>query len=86
MKTVDEIKNMANRSGYTCVADFLLLGSAWWDDYYTPLLARLPALEHQYRSNAEAETIINLTKKEINLYSKHASEYGYQFFLFKNKQ
>jgi ubiquinone/menaquinone biosynthesis C-methylase UbiE len=86
IKTVDEIKTLANRAGYTCIADFSLPASAWWDDYYTPLLARLPALERQYRGNAEAETIISLTRQEIDLYTKHSGEYGYQFFLLKNRQ
>jgi ubiquinone/menaquinone biosynthesis C-methylase UbiE len=86
IKTVDEIKTLAIQAGYTCIADFSLPVSAWWDDYYTPLLARLPALEHQYRGNAEAETIISLTRQEIDLYKEHSAEYGYQFFLLKNRQ
>jgi hypothetical protein len=63
---------------------FLLPASAWWVDYYTPLLSRLPALEYQYCGNAEA--IISLTRQEIKLFAEHSDEYGYQFFLLKNKQ
>jgi hypothetical protein len=34
MNTVDEINTLANRAGYTCIADFPLPASAWWVDYY----------------------------------------------------
>ena len=86
MKTVDEIKNLANRARYTCIADFPLPASAWWVDYYTPLLFRLPALEHQYKGNAEAEAIISYTRQEIELFGEYSGEYGYQFFLLENKE
>jgi ubiquinone/menaquinone biosynthesis C-methylase UbiE len=86
IKTVDEIKTLANLAGYTCVADFPLPASAWWVDYYMPLLTRLPALEYQYKGNAEAEAIISLTRQEIKLFAEHSDEYGYQFFLLENKE
>jgi hypothetical protein len=63
-----------------------LPASAWWIDYYTPLLARLPNLERQYRGNAEAEAVISLTRLEIELFAAHSAEYGYQFFLLENKE
>jgi ubiquinone/menaquinone biosynthesis C-methylase UbiE len=86
MKTIDENKTLASWAGYTCSADFLLPASAWWVDYYSPLLSRLSALERQYRGNAEAEAIFSLTRQEIKLFAEHSVEYGYQFFLLKNKQ
>jgi hypothetical protein len=86
MNTVDEIKNLANRAGYSCSADFPLPASAWWVDYYMPLLTRLPALEFQYKGNAEAEAIISLTRQEIELFKEYSGEYGYLFFLLENKE
>jgi len=85
MNTVDEIETLANRAGYTCIADFPLPASAWWVDYYLPLLACLPALQRQYRGNAEAEAVISLTRQEIELFEEYSGEYGYQFFLLENK-
>jgi ubiquinone/menaquinone biosynthesis C-methylase UbiE len=86
MNTVDEIKTLANWAGYTCSADFPLPASAWWVDYYMPLLTRLPALEYHYKGNAEAEAIISLTRQEIQLFEEYSGEDGYQFFLLENKE
>jgi len=86
MKTVDEIKKIAGRAGYTSTVNFPLPASVWWADYYSPLLTRLPTLEHQYKGNAEAEAIISLTRQEIRLFEEYSGEYGYEFFLLKNKE
>jgi SAM-dependent methyltransferase len=86
IKTVSEIKELATDTGYSCIADFPLPASAWWDDYYMPLLARLPALEKEYHGDSDAETIIAITRKEIELYTEHSHEYGYQFFLLGNNR
>jgi ubiquinone/menaquinone biosynthesis C-methylase UbiE len=83
MKTVDEIKTITSQAGYTSITDFPLPASAWWVDYYIPLLIRLPAMEHQFRGKTRAEAIILLTRQEIELFEKYSTEYGYQFFLPK---
>ena len=83
MKTVDEIKTITRQAGYSCIADFPLPASAWWVDYYIPLLNRLPALEHQFRGDAGAEAIISLTRQEIELFEKYSAQYGCQFFLLE---
>ena len=63
---------------------FPLPASAWWDNYYTPRLARLPGLEEKYRIQPEARVLIAVTKQEISLCREHSREYGYQFILSKN--
>jgi ubiquinone/menaquinone biosynthesis C-methylase UbiE len=85
IKTAEEVKAIAAHAGYTCVTDFPLLKSAWWDDYYTPLLARIPLLEEKYRDNENARAIIAVMKQEIEMHRHHSSEYGYQFFLLHNR-
>lgn len=34
---------MAQGAGFELVGDFRLPDSAWWDDYYTPMLAHMSA-------------------------------------------
>jgi ubiquinone/menaquinone biosynthesis C-methylase UbiE len=82
--SVDGIRTIAEDAGYSWIASFPLPPSAWWDDYYTPLLARLPLLEKTYGSNADAQGLIAGIKKEIQLHRQHSHEYGYQFILLKN--
>jgi hypothetical protein len=43
-------------------------------------------VERQFTTDQEAEEIIALTRKEIELYREHSDEYGDQFFLLKNMQ
>lgn len=60
---------------------FELPDNAWWDDYYTPLAARLPALRERFADNADALAIINDTHAEIELRRAHSDAYAYAFFV-----
>jgi ubiquinone/menaquinone biosynthesis C-methylase UbiE len=84
IRTVERIQACAEGLGYSWITSFPLPASAWWDDYYTPLLARLPLLEKTYAGNREADGLIAFIKQEIDLHRAHSGEYGYQFILLKN--
>ena len=84
IKDVQSIRTIAEKAGYSWITSFPLPVSAWWDDYYTPLVARLPTLEEKYRTHPEAQAILAGLKREINIYREHSGEYGYQFILLKN--
>jgi len=84
IKDVRGIQTIAEKAGYSWITSFPLPASAWWDDYYTPILARFPALEEKYRTHPEAQAILAVMKQEIGLYREYSSEYGYQFILLKN--
>jgi hypothetical protein len=45
IKDVRGIETIAENAGHSWITSFPLSASASWDDYYTPLLARLPLLE-----------------------------------------
>ena len=77
-------RTLAETAGYSWITSFPLPASAWWDDYYTPILARLPALEKKYRKHGEAQAILAGMKQEIRIFREHPAEYGYQFILLKN--
>ena len=68
-------------AGYELVANFTLPDSAWWEPYYTPLLARLPALESKYAGYPEGLEVIAATRREVEIRRKFASSYGYEFFV-----
>jgi len=84
IKDVQSIRTIAEKARYSWITSFPLPESAWWSDYYTPILARLPALEEKYRTHVEAQAILAVMKQEISLYREHSREYGYQFILLKN--
>lgn len=68
-------------AGYEIIDHFTLPDSAWWDAYYTPLLARLPALESKYARNTAGMAMIATVRREIETRRCFASSYGYEFFV-----
>ncbi len=73
-------------------ADFDVLGhfslpdAAWWEDYYTPLEARLVPLRAKYEGDEEALAVIESTQQEIELFRRHSAFYGYTFFVAAKKR
>ena len=69
------------RCGYELLGHFTLPDAAWWDDYYRPLEAKLPALRETFAGDAEALEIVETTAREIDLRRRHGASYGYQFYV-----
>jgi len=70
--------------GYELIANFTLPDSAWWEPYYTPLLARLPALESKHAGDAASLEVIATARREVEIRRRFASSYGYEFFVARN--
>ena len=81
MTNVESNLSKVRASGYELVGNFTLPDSAWWDDYYTPLEAKLPRLSEKFKEDEEALEIIDTTKLEIEMRHKYAGWYGYEFFI-----
>jgi DNA-binding transcriptional MerR regulator/ubiquinone/menaquinone biosynthesis C-methylase UbiE len=86
MKTVPEIRRLAAESGYRVISDFNLPDSAWWDDYYTPMLARLQELKLENSGIAEAEEVYGRLEAEIDMFRRYAACYGYTFFVLRKER
>jgi ubiquinone/menaquinone biosynthesis C-methylase UbiE len=71
----------AEAAGYQMLDHFTVPVSSWWDDYYTPMKARLPSLWEKYRGEAEAEKILQDAQIEIDLYREYSDWYGYEFYI-----
>ncbi|MCE5338589.1 MAG: class I SAM-dependent methyltransferase [Methanomicrobiaceae archaeon] len=84
--TVPGNRAIAEDAGYEVVATFPLPASAWWDDYYTPILKRLADLRSKVAGNPEAEVLIAFEEREIAVFREHADEYGYEFFVLRKKE
>ena len=83
--TVPGNRAIAEDAGYEVVATFPLPASAWWDDYYTPILKRLADLRSKVAGNPGAEALVEFAEREIAIYREHAAEYGYEFFVLRKK-
>lgn len=83
LKSADEVRRMALASGYRVIESFHLPDSAWWDDYYTPMLARLPELQRKNAGVAEAQAVYAACEAEAEMFRRHSKSYGYAFFVLQ---
>lgn len=70
-------------AGFWTVGRFTLPESAWWDDYYAPMIERLAMLRERYRDADAAREVIGEHDREIDAYRKHSAYYGYTFFVLR---
>jgi serine/threonine-protein kinase HipA len=60
---------------------FTLPPEAWWEEYYTPLEERAAHLART--ADPELGAGIAETRREIELYRRHADSYGYVCYLLR---
>jgi len=75
MKTIPEVCQLAADSGYRVIDHFNLPDSAWWDDYYTPMLAQLEELKRQQLHSTKIPVLLygNLQALTTLLHTYHQS-------------
>jgi len=67
--------------GYRLLGDFVLPPQAWWDDYYTPMQARLRQLAPRYAENAAPTAVLRACQEEIDAHARFSDWYGYVFLV-----
>jgi SAM-dependent methyltransferase len=76
----DDIAAIAD-CGFTLVDHFTLPDEAWWEDFYTPMEARIGELRDRHRDDDEASAILDRLAEEPELHRRHADCYAYEFFV-----
>lgn len=69
--------------GYTVVEHFPLPESAWSEEFYAPLEARLQMLRGRYAGDAERLDFIAMIQAEIDMYRAYSAWYGYVFYILQ---
>jgi len=82
MGTIASNSEAARSAGYDVLDTIVLPASAWWE-YYRPLQARIESLRERARGDAELAATISETEREIALYARYGSFYGYVFYLMR---
>ena len=77
--------DMINSAGYEIKAHFTLPDADWWDHYYGPLQAKLPALYEKYADDKEALGVVDMTAREIEMRKRFHEYYGYEFFIVRSQ-
>ena len=85
MTNVASVVQKIHEAGYELIGDFTLPDSDWWNDYYTPLEAKLPSLRQKYSGDEEALSVVNMTGSEIDMRRRFGQSYGYQFFVVRKE-
>jgi SAM-dependent methyltransferase len=83
MRDAESCRTLVRDCGYTLLGDFVLPESAWWDDYYEPLRARLAQLSPAYAGNPIWDAVVQDHQTEIDMYRQYASYYGYVFLVMQ---
>lgn len=83
---IDTISNktkVLEENGYSPVAHFILPNNCWLDNYYNPMEERFSSFFEKHANNKAAKAIIDGEQKEIELYKKYGTYYGYVFYIAK---
>lgn len=83
MQDVEANLRIIEKTGYRLVGHFTLPPSAWWTDYYEPLERRLSLFEDRYRDNPDVMAVVEMERREIDLYRRYSDYYGYVFYVMQ---
>ncbi len=76
----DNLKAIRSQ-GFELLGHFTLPDEAWWDDFYTPMEARIDALCGAYADDAEALRILDQIAQEPEMHRRDSAYYAYEFFV-----
>jgi ubiquinone/menaquinone biosynthesis C-methylase UbiE len=85
VKTVKENLQIIKEVGYHVRDYFVLPESSWWENYYLPILSKLPALKKKHQGNSEALATITAEEKEIEMFRRYSKHYGYVFYTLQKE-
>ena len=83
MTTLDGNHRHAASAGFEILDAFPLPVEDWWTDFYTPLRARIAKLRPELPAQPELAAVVTATEREIDLFSRFSSSYGYVFYLLR---
>jgi ubiquinone/menaquinone biosynthesis C-methylase UbiE len=85
-KTVKENLQIIKETNYLVRDYFVLPESSWWENYYLPILSKLPTLKKKHQNNREALATISEEEKEIEMFRRYSKHYGYVFFTLQREE
>ena len=83
MGWLDDNLEVIRDSGFELVGHFTLPDEAWWDDFYTPMEARIAELRSKYAGDLEASPILDQLAEEPVMHRRYSEFYAYEFFVVR---
>ena len=68
-------------SGFEIFGHFTLPDEAWWDNFYTPMEARIAELRGKYANDDEVSAMLDRLAEEPEMHSRYSGFYAYEFFV-----
>ena len=84
MTTLEENRRRAEAEGFEVLDVFPLPAEDWWTEFYRPLRARIARLRPELPAQPELAAVATATEREIDLFARFSSAYGYVFYLLRN--
>jgi len=76
MGWLDDDVAAVKESGFELVGHFILPDEAWWDDFYTPMKARIAALRGKYAGDTEALAVLDQIAEEPEMHRRPLKNRG----------
>ena len=70
-------------AGYRVIDSFVLPAEAWWNDYYSPMEARIPGFLAEYQRDEIALEIAAVAEEEISMFRRFSDAFSYAFFIVR---
>ncbi len=83
MGTLQDDLAALSKSGFKLVGHFTLPDEAWWDDFYTPMEARVAELLPRYTDDPEATAVLKQVAEEPEMHRRYGEYYAYEFFVVR---
>ena len=83
MQTIDANLAVIEGSGYQLTGHFTLAASDWWQEYYSPIAAKLSTFRKKHHGNPAAQAAADMELAEMALFRKYADVYGYVFYMMR---
>lgn len=81
MANVAGNRHKIERAGFELYERFMLRPQDWWPDYYFPVAQRIATLRPD--ATPEMSELLDAFEREIMLFRKHGTAYGYVFYLMR---
>jgi ubiquinone/menaquinone biosynthesis C-methylase UbiE len=85
IKTINENLETIKKAGYRVINHFVLPKESWWDNYYTPIEAKIPAMKLKYKDDKEALDFLAAEELEIDMFRRYSDYYGYVFYIMQKE-
>lgn len=85
IKTEKENIALINSSGFNVLGVHRLPSSAWWNNYYNPLIGNISAIKksNDYANDKIMQEVIKETEEEMAYFKAHDTDYGYSFYIMQ---